>query len=63
MSQAEGLGTDRKGNGSRSSCCVEWAEGDLREDGEHLRDSCPERCGSNADVEMEQVQKDAAERF
>lgn len=52
-----------EGNGSRSSFCVEWAEGDLREEGEHLGDNCPERRGGNADAEMEQVQKDAAERF
>lgn len=42
---------------------MEWAEGDLREEGEHLGDNCPERRGGNADAEMEQVQKDAAERF
>lgn len=63
MIQVEGLGIYHKGNGSCSNCCAEWVEGDLREEGEHLGDSCPKRHGGNTDTEMEQVQKDPVERF
>lgn len=54
-----------RARGSHSGCCVEWAEGDWIEEGEHLEDggSCSERHGGNTDMVMGHIQTDPVERF